>query len=178
MSGSFTPVETANDATIVQGVIFEGQIQARDGDVNLNLHEYNGRAVTLVVMADRAEDEIASAVQRVTVTATGGTFTLEYDGDETAAIDFDETAANVELALEALDGIAPGDVVVTGDPGGPFTITFAGDLEEIGVPTIVADGAALTGPAHAIAVAVIVEGGESDAARNLAALAELSAHYA
>ena len=55
-------------------------------------------------------------VQRVGVTAMtmyGGTFTLSYNGQTTAAIAYNATAAQVQTALEALSNIAPGDVVVT-----------------------------------------------------------------
>ena len=56
-------------------------------------------------------------VQRVGVTSTycltGGTFTLNYNGQTTAAISYNATAAQVQAALEALTNIAPGDVVVT-----------------------------------------------------------------
>ena len=44
---------------------------------------------------------------------TGGTFTLTYNGQTTAAIAYNATAAQVQSALEALNNIAPGDVVVT-----------------------------------------------------------------
>lgn len=49
---------------------------------------------------------------------TGGTFELDFDGQvTTASLDAAaETAANVELALEALSNLAVGDVTVTGGP--------------------------------------------------------------
>ena len=43
----------------------------------------------------------------------GGTFTLTYNGQTTAAIAYNATAAQVQSALEALNNVAPGDVVVT-----------------------------------------------------------------
>ena len=51
--------------------------------------------------------------QTVRVTnATGGTFTLTFDGQTTAPIAFNATAAAIQAALEALSNIEPGDVVV------------------------------------------------------------------
>ena len=41
-------------------------------------------------------------VQRIQHGATGGTFTLTFDGQTTAAIAWDASAATVETALEAL----------------------------------------------------------------------------
>ncbi len=97
-----------------------------------------------------------SEVQTVTITGTptGGTFTLTYSGQTTAAIAFDAVAAAVQAALEALSNLAPGDVVVTGGPGPgtPYTVTFAAALGN--VVQLTADGALLTGGA-APAVGVV-----------------------
>lgn len=49
------------------------------------------------------------------VPATAGTWTLTYDGQTTAAIDYDATTAEIEDALEALSNITAGDVIVEGD---------------------------------------------------------------
>ena len=87
-------------------------------------------------------------VQTVTKgTHTGGTFTLDFDGQETAAIDFDASAAEVQTALEALSNIAPGDVAVTGNEQGPWTVTFTGTLAAQDVAELIIDGALLTGGA-------------------------------
>lgn len=70
-----------------------------------------------------------------TGTVTGGTFTLTYSAQTTAAIAWNATAADVQAALEALSNVAPGDVIVTGGPwpGTPMVITFGGTLN--GLPT-------------------------------------------
>lgn len=89
----------------------------------------------------------ASEVQTVTITGgpTGGTFTLTLNGETTAAIAFDATAATVRAALEALPSISAGDVAVTGAAGGPYTVTFGGTLAGTNVPAMTASGAGLTG---------------------------------
>ena len=79
-----------------------------------------------------------SEVQTLTIggTPTGGTFTLTYDGQTTAAISWSATnntlRDNVDTALEALTNIGTGGVttaVGTMTSGvGTLTITFAGDL--------------------------------------------------
>lgn len=76
----------------------------------------------------------------ITGTPTGGTFTLTYGGDTTAAIAYNAAASAVESALEALDSIVSGSITVTGSAGGPYTIVGLGDDSEL-----TADGASLTG---------------------------------
>ena len=51
-----------------------------------------------------ATDEI----QRLTIDATGGTFTLRFNGDETAAIPFNATADVIAQALAALPTLGAG----------------------------------------------------------------------
>jgi hypothetical protein len=90
---------------------------------------------------------VSSEVQSVTVTGspTGGTFTLTYSGQTTAAIPFDAQAIQVQHALEALSNIAVGDVLVDGGPGGPYYVRFAGTLAGTDVAAMTASGAGLTG---------------------------------
>lgn len=82
---------------------------------------------------------VSNEVQTLTVTGspTGGTFTITWSGQTTAAIAYNATAATVQTALEALSNIAPGDVVVTGAAGGPWTLTWGGTQlgENVAAPT-------------------------------------------
>ena len=76
----------------------------------------NSDPVPALSIATTAQGGPVNEVQRVGVTSTyltGGTFTLNYNGQTTAAIAYNATAAQVQSALEALNNIAPGDVVVT-----------------------------------------------------------------
>jgi len=79
--------------------------------------------------------------------ATAGTFTLTFDGQTTAGIAWNATAAVVVAALEALSNIAPGDVSATGGPlpSTPIVITFAGVYAGVNVPQMTGNGTALTG---------------------------------
>lgn len=98
-------------------------------------------------------------VQTATITGipTGGSFTLKVDGETTAAIAFDATAAAVQAALEALSNVNPGDVIVTGtNPA--FTITFAGRFSASNVPTIVATASLTGGTAPGVTIATTVAG--------------------
>lgn len=78
--------------------------------------------------------------QLVTLTnATGGTFTLTYSGQTTAAIPYNAAPSEVRTALENLSNIGTGDVqvqgtaiaeqqtiTVTGATGGSYTLTYKG----------------------------------------------------
>lgn len=74
---------------------------------------------------------------------TGGTFTLTYAGQTTAAISSSAAAATVETAVEALSNLDA--VSVTGSSGGPWTVEFQGSLAATNVATMSGDGANLTG---------------------------------
>ncbi len=85
-------------------------------------------------------------VQLITLTNhLGGTFSLTYSGQVTAGIAYNATAATVQAALEVLNNIAPGDIVVTGPAGGPWTVTFGGTLDETNVAEMTGSAASLTG---------------------------------
>lgn len=104
-------------------------------------------------------------VQKVTVKAKKGNFKLKFQGEETAAIKFNATAKEVQEALEALGGIDPGDVVVTGGPGDeggttPYTVTFGGQFAEEDVPAIEGVKSTLEEPGE-ITVTTSVAGGSA-----------------
>ncbi len=97
--------------------------------------------------------------QVVTLTsATGGTFTLTWNGQTTAAIAFDAPAAAVQAALEALSNIAVGDVTVSGNAGGPYTVTFKGQQRGVNVAAMTATDST-TGSGHNVAVTTGSAGG-------------------
>ena len=85
--------------------------------------------------------------------ASGGTYTLEFSGvsgsvspaEETAAIAFDATAAEVYNALVDLPSINADDIEVTGEVGGPYDIEFKGQYAGLNVDALVPDDALLTG---------------------------------
>lgn len=86
--------------------------------------------------------------QRISVPAgaTGGTFTLTFNGNTTGPIPFDATAAEVLDEIQQLGSIgAPGNVIVTGPNGGPWDIQFVNDFREINQPAFTADSRNLRG---------------------------------
>lgn len=86
-------------------------------------------------------------VQVITISGspTGGTFTLTFDGQTTGTIAYNASAATVDAALEALSNIGVADVAVTGDAGGPWTVTFGTALAGTNVAEMTGDAAGLTG---------------------------------
>jgi hypothetical protein len=89
----------------------------------------------------------ANEVQLVTITGapTGGTFTLTFDGQTTAAIAYNAAATAVQSALVALSNIGTGNVTVTGAAGGPYTVTFVGIYAGVNVPLMTGSATALVG---------------------------------
>jgi len=78
--------------------------------------------------------------------ATGGTFTLTYDGQTTAAIANNATLAEIQAALEALSNVSAGDIIVDGDTltanNGTMTFTFADSAGDVNM--LVIDSSNLT----------------------------------
>lgn len=107
-------------------------------------------------------------VQRLKVGATGGQFTLTFEGETTDPIGvapFEEkpTSAEIEIALESLSAIGPGNVAVHGRynlafQSGSYSIAFVGALAHIDVDQIVADGSELTGGSASASVTTEVQG--------------------
>ncbi|MGV2914725.1 hypothetical protein [Streptomyces alfalfae] len=108
---------------------------------------------------------VTNEVQTLTVTGgpTGGTFTITWSGQTTAAIAYNATAAAVQSALEALSNIAPGDVTVTGNAGGPWTLTWGGTQlgEDVAAPTTTESFTGGTSPD--ITIATTTAGGAATA---------------
>lgn len=117
-----------------------------------------------------------SEVQTVTITGgpTGGSYTLTFSGQTTAAIPYNATAAQVKSALEALSNVDVGDVAVSGGPhpGTAVVVTFGGQYLGEDVAQMTASGASLTGgTSPAVAVATSTAGGGASATDGTEALA-------
>jgi len=130
-----------------------------------NTHYPNGFIPSGLVLADLGDGTFGpyagrvAEVQTVTITGgpTGGTFTLTVEGGTTGGIAYNATASAVQAALEALAGVEPGDITVTGNAGGPYTLTWnrgGGDVAQIS-----ASGASLTGgTSPSVTVATTTQG--------------------
>jgi hypothetical protein len=103
---------------------------------------------------------ISGEVQNVYVDAAAGTFTLAYEGETTAPINYSATAAEVQAALVV--EIGAGKLSVTGGPTGEgnvsrWVVTFAKSVGE--AAQLEANGAELQGAMHTARVTSL--GGKS-----------------
>lgn len=111
--------------------------------------------VTIDVSQELVEGQVIGRKnQKYTQThdgTTDGTFTLTVNGETTSALDHDDSAADIQAALLALDTLITGDVVVTGGilDTNPVVIEFKGRYA--GVPVaLTADLTGLTGGTNAL----------------------------
>lgn len=93
---------------------------------------------------------------------TGGTFTLTFDSQTTAAIAYNATAATLKSALEALSNIAPGDVLVTKNGHGDYSVEFAGAYAATDVSTMTATSSLTSGPYLTLATSQNGGGGSNE----------------
>ncbi|MDX6602509.1 MAG: hypothetical protein QOF13_1711 [Solirubrobacterales bacterium] len=101
-------------------------------------------------------------VQRLVVKATGGTYRLSFEGQETEALSFDATATQVEAALKALAAVGAEDVVIAGSYNetfatGTYSIVFRGALGK-GNVTQLGCNASLSGGAASCKITAEVQG--------------------
>ncbi len=101
--------------------------------------------------------------QRVLVfEATGGTFKLTFEGQETGPIAWDASHVEVQAALEALTTIGAGSVSVTQGPnaGNPrdHLVTFKGALGQTDVEALTADTSNLTGGSNLLILQEVTKG--------------------
>ncbi len=76
-----------------------------------------------------AGSDSVNELQQISINnATGGSFTLSFDGETTGPLAYNATADNIRAALQSLTAINSGDVSVTGSIGGPWTVEFTGSL--------------------------------------------------
>jgi hypothetical protein len=98
-------------------------------------------------------------VQTVSHNGTGGTLTLTFEAQTTAAIAWNANAATVQAALVALSNVGPSDVIVTGGPWPALmTFHFTGALGEANRTQMTSSAASLTPGGSTITHATTVGG--------------------
>lgn len=132
---------------------------ARPFDV---VNETDGQNIWPIVYVPPSVEPV-NCVQVITISATGGWFTLTFDGSTTGAIDRDATPGEVQAALETLPNIASGDVLVT---AGSYRVEFTGAYAGMPVPQI-GITSYLTGPSVVAVTTVQQPGLASGAAAEL-----------
>lgn len=112
-----------------------------------------------------------SEVQTITITGTptGGSYTLTYNGQTTAAIPYNATAAQVKTALENLSNLNTGDVNTSGGPhpGTAVTVTFTSKAD---VAQMTATGSFTGGTTPTVTVSTTTPGVAPAASKLLTAI--------
>jgi PKD repeat protein len=107
-------------------------------------------------------DQLTDEQQTVRATnATGGTFTLTFNGQTTAPIAYNATAAQIDTALEALSNVGANNIQTSGGPVNTANVNvfFRRALQQSDQAQISGDGAALTGTSPALTTATTTTGG-------------------
>lgn len=123
------------------------------------IHGESFRALGTIDPQSTPTDELQSVT--VEGAATGGTFTLSFEGHTTAPIPYNANPKEVQEALRSLPTGAGGasSVEAYGLPGGPYTIQFGGARAGADQPQLTSDASGLT-PSGTVTVATIQNGGE------------------
>jgi hypothetical protein len=104
----------------------------------------------------------ADEVQTLTVSATGGTFTISFDFEglagTTSPLAYNANAATVQAALEALRPIKTGNVACSGTLSGGMSITFQNKLGKANMPLLTTNAGSLTGGAGTATVVQTTQG--------------------
>lgn len=103
--------------------------------------------VTTITGGGVGVDEVQTITMNDGHAATGGTFTITFDGQTTSAIAYNASAATIKTALEALSNVAVDDISVSGTlSGGTITLTFDGtNFTETDVAEVTVSLASTTG---------------------------------
>lgn len=77
-----------------------------------------------------------SQVQKLKIVATGGTYTVSDGTDESDPLPYNSTAGSIQVAIESLGKIGPGNANVAPIDGsqGEFSVTYAGSLQGKSLP--------------------------------------------
>lgn len=140
------------DIVVTAGSVGGWQIEFQStlASQNLSLLTGNGTNLSGGSIAVSTSQSAQPAVnERVIVSlgqeVSGGTFTLTHSGNTTSNIAANATAATLDSAMEALTHLSPGDILVSGNPSGPWTIEFTGNLASTDVGAVTASGDELIG---------------------------------
>lgn len=125
---------------------------ASDGTVTLN-PVVEGERYLLVKTTPR--------VDTITIDATSGTWTFTYLGVTTAALAENISAANLATAITGLASVGTGNATVSGNDGGPFTVTITGTLAgENDTPSVASVD--LAGGAGTVVLTNVTPGAKND----------------
>ena len=149
-------------------------IDTIDGDVTFDQAVVLTDAVTIdtnlgnrgITFGGSIDSEVTGANEEQTLSlqdVTGGSYTISWGppggaAETTDPILYDAPAADVQMALAALDSLADGDILVLGDPSSFYTLIFRGAYRGTNVDPIIATDVDLTGGVPLLSVLTVVEG--------------------
>jgi hypothetical protein len=141
------PRDTAVNSTGAGGVPV-GTFYVADGGNNNRIQRFNEDGSFVAAWGANVLKESSNEVQTLTVEATAGSYTLEFEGQKTGDIAYNASATAVQTALRALSTVgstSPQSLVVSGTA--PYEIKFQGKFTASNVGQIVADDTELSGSA-------------------------------
>ena len=158
------PTQVLRDMTVTLNATFPDtssllvQLVAPNGGPTFDLSaDEPGANFAGTVFDDQALNPISlrttSIVQTITVDATGGTYTISFEGATTVPIPWNATATVVQNALQTLATIGSGGVTVV--QSGKTYEADAFPVRFPNPPTVVTDAALLTGNTHSAKAAPI-----------------------
>ena len=141
---------TALALDTVEGVPAHIQVTGpSDGEpFTLTVSDATGGVAAVNVVQTTLGDPGDNETQTVTLGTgvTGGTFTATFQGiTNTGTVAWNASAATFQTELETMSNVAAGDIVVTGNAGGPWTLEFTQAYAATNVAAITINAASLTG---------------------------------
>lgn len=142
---------TERDAAItgnIMGQVLTESATLTGGPTDIAALPVDPKSVSIYIGSGFATNQIQTVTLSVAGgAATGGTFTLSFEGQTTTPLAFNAAASVVQTALRALPNLGS-NVTVGGGPGpsAAFTLTFSGLFAGLDATLVTGNAAALTGP--------------------------------
>lgn len=127
------------------GGVPAGTVYVAD-DVNNRIQRFDPDGSFAAAWGANVLTEGTNEEQTLAVEASGGTYTLSFDGATTASLAYDATSAQLQTALRGLSTVGGSNLAVSGS-GTPFSITFTDALAATNVAQIAVDDSNLSGSA-------------------------------
>jgi hypothetical protein len=143
-------VATVALGTLIYTITFDGAAEIKVlPTVSANLVGITGDVTESVTVSDGTAQVASPTVLNLSigqdVPATGGDYTITYDGNTSAAIAFDDNAAEVKAHILAIGTHAPDNVTVTRIGLGDITVFFDDIADLLSLPTVSGTMTNLTG---------------------------------
>jgi hypothetical protein len=129
-------------------VTFQNQMGYRDvAALTGSAASLTGTTPGLAIATATPGAGLANETQTIAASGTvsGGTFTVTYSGQTTAALAYNVSTADLQAALEGLSNVRIGNVAVTGTAGSIYVVNFRGALAGTNIAAVTIDNTAITG---------------------------------